>query len=106
MKKTALALSILAAALIATAVSAQPGMGGKGRFAWTQDYTPAWTLMTAEERTEWQNKMVSAKTYDECKALQAEHRTTMEARAKEKGVKLADQRQNGCDVMKARGLIK
>ena len=30
----------------------------------------------------------------------------MEERAKEKGVQLKPPRQNGCDVMKARGIIK
>jgi hypothetical protein len=45
-------------------------------------------------------------TYDECKTLLEENHKIMEARAKEKGVKLPTPRQNGCKVMKARGLIK
>lgn len=110
MKKLAFAVSFLT---VATTAFAQmgPGMGGmgpggKGRFAWNQDYTPGWTLMTAQERTDWAIKMREVKTYDECKAVQEEHHKAMEARAAEKGIKLMPPRMNGCDVMKARGLIK
>jgi hypothetical protein len=106
MKNLRLTTTLIAASLIATSAFAQMGPGKGGRFAWNQDYTQGWTLMSAQERTEWQTKMGEAKTYDECKALQDEHRKTMEARATEKGVKLAAPRQNGCDVMKARGFIK
>ncbi|WP_126444976.1 hypothetical protein [Sulfuricystis multivorans] len=94
----------LIAALSTTALSAVAA--GPGRFAWNKDYTPGWTLMTPEERSEWANKMREVKTYEECKALQEEHHKAMEERAKEKGVKLMPPRQNGCDVMKARGFIK
>jgi len=113
MRKIALTTSIITAALIATTAFAQmgPGMGGgmgggKGHFAWNQDVTQGWTLMTAQERTEWNTKMRAATTYDECKTMQAEHHQVMEARAQEKGVKLAPPRQNGCDMMKSRGFIK
>lgn len=112
MKKFALSVSFVTAAVIAASAFAQMGPGGgmgpggKGRFAWSQDYTPGWTLMTAQERTDWSTKMHEVKTYDECKTMQAEHHKTMEARATEKGVKLMPQRQNGCDVMKTRGFIK
>jgi hypothetical protein len=50
--------------------------------------------------------MRAVTTYDECKLLQTEHRDVMETRAKEKGVTLQTPRQNGCDNLKARGLIK
>lgn len=112
MKKLALSISFVTAAVIAASAFAQMGPGGgmgpggNGRFAWNQDYTPGWTLMTAQERTDWSTKMHEVKTYDDCKTLQAEHHKTMEARATEKGVKLMPQRQNGCDAMKARGFIK
>lgn len=112
MKKLALTTSFLAAAVVAASAFAQMGPGGgmgpggKGRFAWNQDYTQGWTLMTPDERTVWQMKMRETKTYDECKAIQDEHHKLMETRAQEKGVKLAPPRQNGCDVMKARGFIK
>ena len=84
------------------------GMGKKGGrgMRFNQDNTPGWALMTAEERTAHQAKMRSLTTYAECKQVQAEHRVTMEARAKEKGVVLQTGRQNGCDRMQARGFIK
>ena len=80
------------------------GAGGGMRF--NQKNTPGWQLMTQEERTEMQGKMRTVKTYDECKQLQTEHRALMEARAKEKGVTLREPRQNGCDRMKAKGLVQ
>ena len=88
-----------------------PGAGGPGArgmhgMRFNKDNTAGWTLMTPEERTANQNKMRAVKTYDECKLLQTEQHKTMEARAKEKGVTLPTPRQNSCDRMKARGLIK
>lgn len=88
------------------AQNAGPGAGGGPRaMQFGQDNTRGWMLMTPEERAAHREKMLSVKTYDECKALQAEHRGVMEARAKEKGVTLPTPRQNGCDRMKARGII-
>ncbi len=112
MKKTTLLATLVAGTFIASAALAQngPGMGGgyggKGRFAWDKDQTPGWMLMTEQERTEWQSSMRNAKSYDECLKLREDHHKLMESRAKEKGVTLATPRQNGCDVMKARGLFK
>lgn len=115
MKKFALTASFLTAAVVAASAFAQmgPGMGGmgmgpggKGRFVWNQQYTPGWTLMTPEERTAWQAQMREVKTYEECVATQESHRKVMEERAKEKGVKLMPPRGNGCEIMKARGIIK
>ena len=68
--------------------------------------TPGWMLMSPEERTTWQTKMEGVKTYDECKSAQDAHRQMMEGRAKEKGSKFSAASQNGCDAMKARGLIQ
>lgn len=81
------------------------GRGGRG-MRFNQNNIQGWSLMTPEERTAHQAKMRSVKTYDECKQLQTEQRSAMEARAKEKGVTLPTPRQNGCDNMKARGFIK
>lgn len=114
MKKLALTASFLTAALVATSAFAQMGPGGgggmgpggKGRFAWNQTYTPGWALMTPEERATWQAQMREVKTYEECVATQDAHRKAMEERAKEKGVQLRPPRRNGCDIMKARGIIK
>jgi hypothetical protein len=100
-RKLLLTAAVLAATLGAVGVEAAPG-----RYRFQQDNTPGWTLMTPAERTEFQNKMWAAKTYDECKAIQAEHRATIEARAQEKGVTLNVPHRNACDQMKARGFVK
>jgi len=85
-----------------------PGMGGgRGmRFDFNKSNTPGWSLMTPEERAAHRDKMLAAKTPEECKAVQEEHHKQMEARAKEKGQTLRGPRQNACDRMKARGFYK
>jgi hypothetical protein len=82
------------------------GPGGGRGMRFNQNNTRGWALMTPEERTAFQSKMREVKTYDECKLIHTEHRSLMEARAKEKGVTLATPRRNACDTMQARGLIK
>lgn len=86
----------------------QMGPAGRGMrgMRFDQNNTRGWTLMTQEERTAMQIKMRAVKTYDECKVVQGDQRKVMESRAKEKGVTLPVPRQNACDNMKARGLIK
>jgi len=125
MKLSHIALIALLGTSVALPVYAQPGPGpgggpgagmgpgaGRGpaakasRFRFNRDNTYGWKLMTAQERTAHRDKMLAAKTYDECKAVQDEQRALMEARAKEKGTTLPAPRQNGCDRMKARGLLK
>ncbi|MDD2925090.1 hypothetical protein [Rhodoferax sp.] len=88
------------------ASQAGPAARGMRNMRFDKNNTPGWSLMTAEERRAFQTKMHAVKTYEECKLLQTEHHTAMEARAKEKGVTLPTPRQNGCDNMKARGFIK
>ena len=127
MKLSHVALIALLGTSVALPVYAQPGPGGgpgggpgagigpgpgKGpaakrpRFQFDQGNTFGWKLMSAEERTAHRDKMLAAKTYDECKAAQAEQHQLMEARANEKHMTLAPPRQNACDRMKARGLLK
>lgn len=87
----------------------EPGAGQKRKaahFGWSNSNTAGWTLMTSAERTAHQAKMRAVTTYDECKALSDENHQAMEARAKERGVRLTTPRQNGCAVMKARGFIE
>ncbi|MBS1227296.1 MAG: hypothetical protein H6R17_573 [Proteobacteria bacterium] len=87
-----------------------PGMGPGGRggraMMSNQDNTRGWSLMTPAERTAFQKQMREVKTYDECIAVQTEHRGAMEVRAKEQGTTLPTPRWNACDNLKARGLIK
>lgn len=109
MKLTHITLIALLGAAVAAPALAQTGPGpgpGGGRFGFNKDNTPGWTLMTAEEHVAHRDMMFAARSYDECKAMQAEHRKEMEARAKEKGVTLRTPRQNACDRMKARGLFQ
>ena len=127
MKLATLSFTALVGATLAVSAFAQmgpgmgpgggmgPGMGGMGgmgpgaqgmRYQFNRDNTPGWSLMTPEERTAHREKMMSAKTYEECQAAQDEHRKQMEARAKEKGQTLRGPRQNACDRMKARGFYK
>ncbi len=115
MKFAHIAMISLLGAAIAAPVWAQPGSGmgggGPGRgqgqgFAFDQNNTPGWTLMTPEERSALRGKMLAAKSYEECKTLQAEQHTAMATRATEKGVTLPAPRQNGCDRMQARGFFK
>jgi len=94
-----------------------PGMGGMGmggmgpggrgmRYQFNQDNTTGWSLMTPEERKAHHDKMMAAKTYEECKAAQEEHHKQMAERAKAQGKALPGPRQNACDNMKARGFYK
>lgn len=127
MKLSHIALITLLGTSVALSIYAQPGPGGgpgagpgagmgpgagRGpaveapRFQFNRDNTYGWKLMTAAERAAHRDKMLAAKTYDECKAVQDEQHKLMEARAKEKGTMLPAPRQNGCDRMKARGLLK
>ena len=97
---------ILVTGLVAAAIAAAPALAQGPRYRFNQDNAAGWSLMTPAERTDHQNKMLAAKTYDECKAVQAENHKVMEARAKEKGKTLGTPRYNACDQMKAQGLLK
>jgi len=101
MQRRLIIAATLAAVILSTSALAQ---GPRYRF--NQTNTPGWSMMSAAERTEHQKKMLAAKTYDECKAIQEEHHKAMEARAKEKGVTLGTPKANACDNMKAKGIIK
>lgn len=63
------------------------------------------SLLTPEERSANQAKMATVKTYEECKAVQAEQHTAMSARAAEKGMTLPAPQSRGCDMRKARGMF-
>jgi Spy/CpxP family protein refolding chaperone len=111
-KITKIAVILFLGAAISTAAFPQPaagpgiGPGGGKGMNFDQSNTRGWDLMSVEERATHRDKMRAVKTYEECKAVQVEHHTSMEARAKEKGVSLPTVRQNGCERMKARGIIK
>lgn len=118
-------ITALAALSLGLSVQAQPGMGGgmgqgngggmgqgngmgagQGRnVTLNKDNTLGWTLMTPQERSAHRTNMLSAKTYDECKAVQAAQHAQMTERAKAQGKTLPTPRANGCDRMKAKGFF-
>lgn len=83
-----------------------PGMGmgngpGHGGAQWGSDFTPGWTLMNPQERTEHRDRMRSMKSYEECHAYQAQHHEQMAARAKERGAAApAQPRRDACAGLK------
>jgi hypothetical protein len=94
-------IATLVAALLASTAMAQPG-----RWRGNQHNTYGWQLMTREERTEHQTKMRSFTDYNACKEYVAEHHKQMEERAKEKGLAAPVMKQNPCDTLKSRGVVK
>ncbi|WP_180130631.1 hypothetical protein [Rhodoferax sp. BLA1] len=105
-----ISLATLLTAALSTSVLAQmgngPGMGqGRGGMRFSQTNTPGWTLMTQQERTDHMAQMRAARTFEECTQLQDAQHQLMQERAKEKGVTLNVPRQNGCNMMKARGFF-
>ena len=65
------------------------------------DYTPGWSMMSKQERDEHRKRLQEMKTYEECQAYLEQHRTQMEARAKEQGRKaLAQARRDACAALK------
>ena len=80
---------------------AQGGPGCGMRF--NSRNTPGWSMMTPQERQEHHDKMLSAKTPEECKAYYDEHVKLMQERAKDKGLAFRPGRGNACAMMQRRG---
>ena len=78
-----------------------PGMG-RGRGAmYGADYSPGWSMMTAEERSQHQAKMRAMASQDECRAYIAQQHEKMAARAKAEGKQLpAQPRRDACAGLK------
>lgn len=89
-----------------------PGMAGGGRggmgrnFNFDNTNTRGWTMMTPEEQATHRQSMMSAKSYDECREIQAQHYSAMAERAQAQGKTLVAPRQNACERMQARGFFK
>lgn len=65
------------------------------------DYTPGWSMMSKAERDEHRKRLHEMKTYEECRAYLEQHRTQMEARAKEQGRKaLSAPKRDACTALK------
>jgi hypothetical protein len=74
---------------------------GRGAARFGADHTPGWALMTLQVSNEHRRRMLSMKTYDECKACQDQHHEQMATRAKERGGKaLAQPRRDACASLK------
>jgi hypothetical protein len=75
---------------------------GRGRGGMAgPDYSPGWSLMTPDERSQHQAKMRSMTNYDECKSYMAQQHEQMAARAKAQGDQLpAQPRRDGCAGLK------
>lgn len=62
--------------------------------------------MSAKERANHREKMLSLKNYGECTAYLDEHHKLMQERAKEKGKSLPRTKANVCERMKSRGMLQ
>lgn len=71
-----------------------------------QESTYGWQLMTPDERKDHQATLVRFTGYNDCKEYVDTHHKKMEERARKKGVDLPVVRDNPCDAMKARGILK
>lgn len=92
-----------------------PGMGaGMGNGArmgpgprFGANNTAGWGMMTPEERNAHRQQMLSAKSLEECRAIQQQHHDQMAARAKERGMTMpASPRRDPCQWMQSRGYFK
>jgi hypothetical protein len=102
--------ALLALLMAAAPARAQTGGHGMGPAAAQKaapaarhgsDYTPGWSMMSKQERDEHRKRLQEMKTYEECRAYLDQHRTQMEARAKEQGRKaLAQARRDACAALK------
>ena len=83
-------LALVAAGLMATAAWAPPAVAQTQAPAQTQERIYGSQIMTEQERLEYRERMLKAKTVEERERIRAEHHQAMVARAKEKGVTLPD----------------
>ena len=83
------------------------GMGPGAMQHWriNRRNTPAYGMMSSQERAEHQTRMRSMHSYDDCVAYMGQFREQMAARAKERRMPYAP-RNNACDVMRAQGRVK
>jgi len=93
--------------LLVVSLGSVPALAQGPRFRFNQDNTAGWSeLMSVQEQTEYRNKMLAARTYDECKTIQADHKEYMQARANEIGATFVRPRFSSCGQMRDQGLLK
>ena len=103
-------LALLVVAGPAHAQASAPGGHGMGQATAQKavpaaragsDYTPGWSMMSKAERDGHRKRLHEMKTYEECRAYLDQHRTQMEARAKEQGRKaLSAPKRDACAALK------
>jgi opacity protein-like surface antigen len=98
MRKTLFAAT-LAACFATAAFAADPQPAAKGSCCSAKD-TAGWEMMSPDERRMHQDKMGGFKDMGSCQAYMKEHHKSMEARAKQKGMKPPHDSGHGCDSMK------
>ena len=97
----ALAAAVLATASLALqAQQTDKPMMNKGAGCCSAENTAGWNMMSVEEQKAHQQKMAGMKDSNSCMAYMKEHHTAMEARAKEKGMKMGKGDGHGCDHLK------
>ena len=95
----------LAALLFASAAIAQGnGMGmDKGKMGGcNMKETPTCGMMTPDEQKAHHDKMMGMKDKGSCTAYMDEHHKQMQARAKDKGMKMPEGKGHGCDKLPAK----
>lgn len=75
-------------------------------WACTEDTTYGWHVMSPDERKEHQIRIVNFTDFKACKDYVDAHAKKMAERAGEKGIVLPVVRENPCDVLKDKGLLK
>lgn len=98
----------LALALVAAAVATYAQEGPNAPAPRVRPPTAA-QLLTKQERQQMHDRMLAAKSVDECRGVQEEHRKLLEQRAKDKGVQAPAPRRGHdqmCDRMQSHGRFK
>ncbi len=84
-------LALVAAGMVSTVAWAPPATAQTQTPGQTQERIYGSQMMTEQERLEFRERMLKAKTVEERERLRAEHHQAMAARAKERGVTLPDE---------------
>ncbi|MBB1090228.1 hypothetical protein HUU61_02890 [Rhodopseudomonas palustris] len=80
----------------ALALQAIPDRARASPWRADEDNTRGWQLMSQQERIDHQARVRSFTDYDTCKAYRKQHHELMEQRARERGLKLFDDREGFC----------
>lgn len=108
MKTSHIALAVFLGCILASSALAEgKASGGMTRvYQFDNTNTSGWAMMIESERNDYRQKMLNAKSYEECKDVLAEHHKLMAERAKARYMTLMEPQDNACDRMKARGYFK